>query len=338
MNILFLSCHSVLEYDEVRLFVEMGHKVFSHGAYIDPAGNPLLPRPGIPDLEYMPEFAQMARENPQTKLPREMVEWADVVIAMHKPSYISGNWKLFRELNKPVVWRSIGQSNKQAEKTIAFYRSEGLKIVRYSPKERNLPSYAGEDVLIRFYKNPAEFELWTGGSGQVVNFTQALKGRRQFCHYDEIMPVISHFNGTVYGPGNADLGERNGGQIPWEKMLQTLREAEVFVYGGSWPASYTLSFMEAMMVGTPTVAISRRLAQEIPGIEYLDFYEVDEIIENGISGFICDSVPEMIDRTRELLDNKTLASSISQAARSRAIEYFGKEKIKNQWENFLRTL
>jgi hypothetical protein len=32
---------------------------------------------------------------------------------------------------------------------------EGLEIVRYSPMERNIPGYIGEDALIRFYKDPA---------------------------------------------------------------------------------------------------------------------------------------------------------------------------------------
>lgn len=337
-NILYLSCHSVLEYDEVSLFTELGHNVFSHGAYIDPEGNPLLPRPGIPGLKYMDRFAQLARENPQTKLPREMIEWADVVIVMHEPAYISGNWSLFRELNKPVIWRSIGQSSREVEKIISFYKTEGLKIVRYSPREKNIPLFAGEDAMIRFYKDEKEFRPWTGSSGQVVNFTQTLKGRRQFCHYDQVMPVVSHFNGMVYGGGNSDLGERNGGQIPWEKMKEVLRDAGVFIYGGSWPACYTLSLMEAMMAGVPIVAINRRLAQELPGIPYLDFYEVDEMIQDGVSGFTCDSVDEMIEKTQKLLQDRELSESFSKNVRERAIQYFGKERIKNQWDKFLRSL
>ena len=34
MKILYLSCHSILEYDEVKLLTGMGHYVFSPGAYV----------------------------------------------------------------------------------------------------------------------------------------------------------------------------------------------------------------------------------------------------------------------------------------------------------------
>ena len=36
MKILYLPCHSVHEYDEVRMFHEMGHEIFSPGAYFNP--------------------------------------------------------------------------------------------------------------------------------------------------------------------------------------------------------------------------------------------------------------------------------------------------------------
>jgi hypothetical protein len=36
MRLLYLSAHSVLEFDEVSLFRELGHYVFSPGAYVNP--------------------------------------------------------------------------------------------------------------------------------------------------------------------------------------------------------------------------------------------------------------------------------------------------------------
>jgi len=59
MKILYLSCHSVLEFDEVKLFHELGHEVFSPGSYVEPLnpGDPM--RPGIPGLIYDPEIVEM---------------------------------------------------------------------------------------------------------------------------------------------------------------------------------------------------------------------------------------------------------------------------------------
>ncbi len=47
MKLLYLSCHSVLEYDEVKLFKEMGIDVFSHGVYANPNKPSDVKRPAI---------------------------------------------------------------------------------------------------------------------------------------------------------------------------------------------------------------------------------------------------------------------------------------------------
>jgi hypothetical protein len=337
MKILYLSCHSVLEYDEAVLFHELGHEVFCNGAYLNPRGHYSLPRPSLP-TKYYPKLAKLAREHPKTDLPREMIEWADVVVIMHTPEILTGNMKLFRELKKPVIWRSIGQSIPKIEKIVRFYRSEGLKVVRYSPKEQNIPEYAGQDTLIRFYKDPSEFKSWNGKNKQVINLTQSLKARRNFCHYEDIIELMNGFDCKVYGTGNTDLGELNGGQLTFDNMKGALRDNRVFVYGGSWPAPYTLGLMEAMMTGIPVVAIGKRTAQEIDGTSYMNFYEVNEIIEDGVSGFVSDDIEYLKDKIKLLLENDSLAHRISKAGRQRAIELFGKQKIKKQWEEFLNEI
>lgn len=338
MKILFIGCHQVLEYDEVKLLTDLGHDVFSYqGSYMNPEGHFSLHRPSISGAEYHEEMAKLSLQHPKTKLPREIVEWCDVVILMHTPEWIPGNWQLFRELKKPVIWRSIGQSTPRTEKMIRFYADEGLTMVRYSPNEAYIKHYAGEDAVIRFYKDSEEFAGWYGG-GEVINITQSLKGRRVFCHHDQIVPVVSHFGGKIYGNGNDDLGDLNGGQLTYDVMKQKLREASVFIYGGSWPAPYTLAFQEAFMTGTPIVSISQNLAERIEGIENIRFFEVSEMIENGVTGFVCDSVEEMKEMTQKLLDDKELSKDISRRARRKAIDLFGERKIKNQWATLLSNL
>lgn len=338
MRILYTSAHAVLEYDEYQLFTDLGHDVFSNGAYLNPEGHYLLPRPGIKGAIYHPELEQLARDNPKTSLPREMVEWADLIIVMHTPEVLTGNWQLFRELKKPVIWRSIGQSTKRTEQIVRFYMAEGLKVVRYSPKETNLPQYAGQHAMIRFYKDENELKDWNGQDKKVINFTQTLKGRRQFCHYDQIIDLLDGFEAKVYGPGNDDLGILNGGEVSYEKMKELLRNSRVFVYGGSWPACYTLGLMEAMMVGIPVVAIGKEIAQRIDGIPYMDFYEVHEIIEDGVSGFVSDDLGELKNRIKQLLEDDGLAKSIGDAGRKKAIQLFSKNKIKEEWRTFLEGM
>lgn len=332
MKIHYLSCHSILEYDEVQLLTDLGHEVFSNGAYLDPRGHITLPRPGIKGATFYEEYAKLASSYPKTNLPDELIEPFDVLIVMHQPDIIINNWNRIK--HKKVIWRSIGQSTPDVEARLKLIRNDGLKIIRYSPNEIFIPSYIGGDALIRFYKDENELKDWNGNSGDVLTFSQSLRGRADHCHYEEIISVINHFDGTVYGPGNDDLGDKNGGSIPHSLQIQKLQEAGVMVYAGTAPAQYTLSFVEAMMVGTPIVAINSRLANIIYSFP---FYEVENILST-IDGAICNSVEEMIEKTDRILKDRKYAKDLSNKQRSLAIELFGKEKIIKQWENFLNEL
>jgi hypothetical protein len=337
MRIHYVSDHSILEYDEVQLLLDLGHEVFSNGAYIDPKGHITLPRPALKGAHFYEDWAKLAQVHPKTNLPQELIDPFDVIIFMHQPKALLENWPKLKHKN--VIWRSIGQSVPWIERALSGLKAEGLKIVRYSPKERNLQDYMGEDALIRFYKDPdvyKDWDGWAGGGGGVVNFSQSLKGRREFCHYDEIMEVIEHFDGTVYGPGNEDLGKFNGGQVPYEQQLEVIKSAGVLVYGGTWPACYTLSFIEALMTGLPIVAISKALAH-IPKFEGIDFYEVDELLAE-CSGVVCDTPEQMVHQTARLLNDPVHANVISTRQRELALRHFSKETIAPQWSELLGGL
>ena len=328
MKIHYISCHSILEYDEVQLLTDLGHDVFSNGAYIDPRGHITLPRPPISGAIYHEDYAKLSIDFPKTNLPPELIEPFDVIIVMHSPDVIIQNWDNIK--HKIVIWRTIGQSTDGVEASLEPMRKEGLKIIRYSPKERNLSNYIGEDVLIRFCKDEDAYSGWVG-SGGVVTFAQSLKGRRTHCHYEEVTRVITKYSGLVYGPGNDDLGELNGGSISYSGQIKKMQEARVMIYGGTAPASYTLSFIEALMMGLPIVAISKQLAHIIYDF---DFYEVDEILAQ-IGGLVCDNVDQMFEKTEMMLNDIDFAKEMSEKQRALAIEMFGKKKIIKQWEEFL---
>lgn len=332
MKILYLSCHSILEYDELIMLTELGHEVKSHGAYRDPRGAYTLPRPGIPLMQYDEDWMQLTAINPKTDLKPEMYEWADVIIIMsgENEATLRANWDRIK--HKRVILRMIGQSTPSNELMLKKYRNEGLEIVRYSPKEANMQNYAGEDAMIRFAKDPDEFSGWNGKDAVPINFSQSLKGRGRSVHYDEIMGSMVGFTGAkVYGTGNNDLGTFNGGEMPYEELKRLLRDSGCFIYGGTWPAPYTLTFMEAMMTGIPIVAISRVIAH-LPEREQFDFYEVEEILATaGVTS--CSSVEQMREKIIYYLQNKDEFDS--KKMRDKAIELFGKENIKKQWEQFL---
>ena len=191
MNILLLASHAVAEYDDLRMFTDLGYDVFAPGGYENPSDSGEGIRPALPDAPHHPELvdainrvrAERGEPGPaidwgKAALPDEVIDWADVIIVHHFPDrWIGGQWGRIKD--KRVIWRTCGQSDTRLEEFMAGF--DGLQIVRYSPAERRyferLGTFAGEDALIRFGKYPDDYGPWTGENEFVGNVTQDLVPR-----------------------------------------------------------------------------------------------------------------------------------------------------------------
>ena len=330
MRILYFSVHEVLEYDELKLFTELGHDCFSVGAYRNPnLANAM--RPAIPEMEHDQDFEDLVNRISLTNLDPALYEDKDLIIVMHQPSIIIDNWEKIK--HKRVIWRSIGQSHSAIEKKLEPYRQDGLEIIRYSPREKFIPGYIGEDAMIRFYKDPVEYGNWNGNEKQVIALNQSMKDRAADCSYDVFHQVCKGFPVKLYGRGNEGLPEDAGG-LTYERIKEELRNNRVFFYTGTRVTSYTLGFIEAFMTGIPIVSIGEKHGNH-------DFYkqqtfEIPSIIEHGKDGYVSDHIKMLKRSVRTLLNNQPLSQKISERARNKAIELFGKETIKEQWNNYLR--
>ena len=252
MKILYLSCHSILEHDEIKMLSSLGHEVFPAGAYINPAIPHDDMRPPIPGLTVDPELlAQYGAIDVPTgvdtrdHLTREFCDNFDMVMVMHIPKWIRNNWGAFE--NTRVVWRTIGQSVASTEVSLNEFRPKGLEVIRYSPMERNIPGFIGEDALIRFYKDPADYGGWTGEQRRVITFAQHMKDRDAACNFSFFEEVTRDFPRHLFGPGNDHIGEWTSGKVSAEQQLVEYQTNRAYFYTGTHPASYTLNFMEAWM-------------------------------------------------------------------------------------------
>jgi hypothetical protein len=333
MKILYLPCHSVLEYDQYKLWTEMGHEVFSFDSY----SNPLSPRdnkrPAIKEGKYNERMIYLNDVSTKDNMDEEMIAWADVIIIDHIGRYIVSNWEKLK--NKRVVWRTIGQCVTKNEEELQPYRQKGLKVVRYSPFEGNIPGFIGGDAIIRFYKDEEEFKGWLSTEQIAITFSQNMISRGEHCRFSTFDEATFGLKCKVYGPMNQQTGGMNGGVLTYDEMKERLRTAKVYFYTGSQPASYTLNFIEAFMTGIPIVAIGPKLGNSIFKIP---LYEIQTIIENGVTGYCLDDIKELKFYTKELFNNSALAVDISRKARIKAIELFGKEKVKKEWFDFFKTL
>lgn len=333
MNILLLLAHSIEEHDQIRLLSGLGYDVFSIGGYIDPAHPHDPKRPALPDAPYHPDLrdavdALDTRDNlrfAKERIPDAVLDWADTIICHHyEHTWLVPQWERIR--HKRVIWRTVGQSTEGNERMMAPLRAEGLQILRYSPKERNIPGYAGEDGLIRFYKDPAEWHGWTGESPQVTNITQHLRQREPFTNWNFWEAATEGLSRVPAGPGSEDIG--GTGEITFPVMKELLREMRCYLYTGTQPASYTLGLIEAMMTGIPVVSIGPSHMTIFPyGPDLFEGHEITRLWHDTPAGARAAVV--------DLLNDWDLARSIGAEQRTRAIDLFGMETIGAQWKAFL---
>lgn len=335
MKLLYLSCHAILEHDELSLFNEMGIDFFSMGSYLVPTEPVDKIRPLI---KYDPFKWLKSPVPPREDMPKSFIDNFDVIMVMHIPEWIEKNWEKFK--GKTVIWRTIGQSTPSLEARLKKYRNEGLRIVRYSPREERLKNYLGADALIRFYKDENEFKGWHGAGHEVMTIAQDMKRRAKFCNFDAFNEIVTGFNGRLYGRGNENAGDINGGYLTYEEMKQKLKDGRVYIYTGTQPASYTLGFIEAYMTGIPVISIGEKLwgtLNEELGINE-SLLEVTDLINNAVDGFYSDDIGQIREWITALVNDWKLAKRIGEMGRQNAIKHFGKNNVKLSWERFFNNL
>lgn len=345
MNILLCLSHSIEEYDQLRLLHSLGYGVASLGGYIDPAHPHDRKRPALPEVPMVPEVkaavdALGTDDNlgaAQAHIPDAILDWlADdgVIIYHHYLGRLFGQWPHIRDWlrgssRRRVIWRTVGQSVENNEREAAPFRADGLEIVRYSPRERNIPGYVGEDAVIRFYKNPSDYAGWTGEEPVVINITQHLRQRDPWTNWRFWEAATAGLPRLALGPGSEVIG--GPGELSFDAMRDWLRRARAYLYTGTQPASYTLGLIEAMMTGIPVVSIGPRWFDIFPYGP--DLFEGPEL--TGFGAVFPDR-PESVRETLSwLLQGDAEASLISQRVRQRAIRLFGRETIAAQWRAYL---
>jgi hypothetical protein len=322
MRILYVPNHGVLEYDELRIFSTFATSVFSAGYYADPANPTAFVRPSLPHLPRNHDAEAVWARDDLTRASclhsADFLRCFDVVVAVHDHPGLD---YLASVRGPPVFLRMIGQSLATQEAKLATLRDR-FKIVRYSPAERHLPNYAGEDALIRFGKFMDDYGPWTGTHRQVVSFYGSLARRKPAASFDFYDAATRPFARTMYGNRDTDWSQ---GPVKPEAMRDIYRNAYVYFCLHTHPASYTLNLMEAMASGCPIVTLGRGVTPSRPHVPMS--YEVPEMIGG------CVDTPEDSHRLiRSLFASAELARQHSERNRAKAVELFSADKIAAQWK------
>jgi hypothetical protein len=338
-RIVICLSHSIEEYDQIRLLTSLGHEVFSIGGYINPREPHDDKRPALPEAQTYPALQAVvdALGTPdnlgaaQSQIPAAILDWADTIIYHHYLDRLYGQWPRIKDWldgdsNRRVIWRTVGQSVDGNEHTAQPFRAQGMEILRYSPKERNIPGYAGEDGLIRFYKDPDEWKGWNGSEATVIQVTQHLRQRDPYTNWGFWEEATRGLDRTPLGPGSEVIG--GPGSLTYDEMKAWLRNARVYLYTGTQPASYTLGLIEAMMTGIPVVSI---------GPSHMRVFPYGHLLFEGheLARHYYDDPQDAKDAIRDLLNEGKTFHGSSAIQRNRAIELFGIDTIREQWRDFL---
>tara|TARA_S200002703_G_scaffold84354_1_gene72744 strand:+ start:2495 stop:3520 length:1026 start_codon:yes stop_codon:yes gene_type:complete len=341
-----MSCHSVHEYDEVRMFNKLGYDVFSPSAYYNPQCSDYL-RPGINGLFYDDEDIKtfdnlVDRSNPNNLnvdnkdcLTKDFLKSFDVVFVMSLADrWIVDQWDVLKD--KVVVWRTNGQSNPMQEHRIKNIRDKypNLKIIRYSPTENTVDNYAGEDRIIRFGKRPDEYVGWNGHTNKLLTVCQAMKKRSTACSWDVFNTLSKMIPTTLAGISNEECEQWIGRKLKESELLDLYKNYRVYFYTGTHPANYTLNFIEAWMTGIPIVALGPNRGND----PNYNTYEVHKLIDHGVNGFVSDDIDKLKKYIMELMTNENLRNDISKNGRESAIKYFNEYDKEGEWASFFKTL
>jgi hypothetical protein len=250
---------------------------------------------------------------------------------MHIQDWIEWNKEVFK--NKLVILRTIGQNTSNCELRLNEKIKDGIKILRYSPFERKLKNYAGEHGMIRFLKYDSDFHPRKNTISQVITFGQSIKNRWSFCggpYIEEISKLVPF---KLFGPNN-QTHFYSGGFISYQEQLEQLANNSAYFYTGTYPACYTLNFIEAMLSGIPIVAIGTKLSYDL-----IDEFPLETpSIMDMYGGKYFDDIDQIKMELLMLLEDNKLNKTISTKQKAFAKQLFSVEENIFRWNAFLNSI
>lgn len=342
LNILYFACHEVLEYDDLRLLTGLGHRVFSIGQFSDPDNPPSL-RPQHPEFYHDYDwkmFTETGGSVERRSVGRAFAALFDIVIVGHNPQRIIENLPAFGD--RPIIYRSIGQSNAFTESLLATV-ADRVHIVRYSKNDVGLPGFSRSDQVIYFGKYLNEFPTWSP-ENRVISFHNSYPTRAGVS-----VPTLDQYNALaecelldLYGFLNDGIAAARGIAPPvvQSKLFQT---AALYFYVYSVPPSYTLSLVEAMATGTPVLApsalmITRTLGNVATQCGFTpERYEVADLLDQD-PRLLYDTIEDAATKLQSLLNDLDYRQEVSHRLREKSREMFDAANIRDQWENLLQSL
>jgi len=240
MKIYLHSCHAVLEYDQAKMLMGLGHEVV-----------------GLFDVgsEQRPKIKGVTDRN---------VEFDDGVdlFLVHQLEEFERRAVAYASLGKPVVVMAFGQGSREQHRLLAqsMHRYKNLHVCAYSVKDHAIYCEEGAPCeqlrLIRFGKDLKEFGKWKGGTPRVLVMCNDIHRRGEACGWDVVHKLSARGLPITLCGNNTDKQDYMPGlgQVDYDEIKHLMRSYRVAFNVGTIPAPYTLSLVEQICTGMPVVA------------------------------------------------------------------------------------
>ncbi len=219
-----------------------------------------------------------------------------------------------------ALFRAIEKTAARVGETIAVSPSEGEFARRLAPRR---PVHVVCDAYLGDFAEPAPHDdLVVGSCGRMtyarnpdawVLLAQRLTDSRNGVKCQWIG------GGEAEAKARVDLTNMNllaktaiTGWLPAEAARERMRGLDLFVHYSRWDALPN-AVLEAMAVGLPVVA------SDVPGNR--------DAVQDGVTGFLVKSEPELLERCQQLLDDEPLRRKLGAAGRERVRREFSRERM-----------
>jgi hypothetical protein len=339
-RLLYLSTHETLEFDELRIFTDLGFDCFSIGYWMNPHAPATKIRPAIPNMVVHQDLIDKFKvDYPDYKLPKAEFNTGD--IRLNKDfldnfdvivnCWYSNNLKAcLNNCDKPVVHRTIDMMNTKIEEHLIhlYVRSRPFYLIRMNEVELTKNKTLGVQAIIKQCVEQDKFYGWHGNEAKIFTNIKGAKKR----------PDISFdlYDFTTQGHNRILVGSDNDG-IAWakqgvsqEELLSTMQACRVNYVQPRIGAAMIYSFVEAMMVGCPVVTY---------GTKYNgSYWQAGKFIKNGINGYCVNSHDEAFTYIDRLMKDKPRAEAMSREARKTALAHFDYSVAAQQWKKFFQDI
>ena len=271
MKIWINSCHAALEYDQAKLFSELGLSVSG----LFDVGSKQRPKvKGVTDVDAP---AEIHEANKTRDIQLSQIGDPDVIIVHQTSDFVERTLAYAKQAEHTQVVQIIfGQGNSVQHQMLAQVARDyhNVWIVPYALKEFNMYSMLGAPAdrlrMIRFGKPHSDFQprAWKGTEPCCFVPCNSVHKRGDGCNWNALQLLMgSGINLVVGGKDTEEIGGL--GELTFDQYRDWLQRAQCYLHLGTIPAPYTLTLVEAACSGTPIVGMNNGhgLATEGLGIQ-----------------------------------------------------------------------